>query len=126
MPEPPTTASTSQSIATSAEDGEGRPAETQSEENDTQTDAIEHERQDSSNYLLSSTGSVGQVQQQKVGEAAEQAQNATEQASEEAQGAARGTAEQAHQAAGEATEQAQSIGGPESQYGVGEDEYLGW
>jgi curved DNA-binding protein CbpA len=48
---PPTTAFTSQSIATSAEDGEGRRAETQAEENDTHPDAIDHEQQDSSSYL---------------------------------------------------------------------------
>jgi curved DNA-binding protein CbpA len=51
VPEPPTTASRSQSIATSAEDGEGRRAETQAEENDTHPDAIDHEQQDSSSYL---------------------------------------------------------------------------
>ena len=51
VPEPPTTASTSQSIATSAEDGEGRRAETQAEENDTHPGAIDHEQQDSSSYL---------------------------------------------------------------------------
>jgi curved DNA-binding protein CbpA len=48
---PPTTAFTSQSIATSAEDGEGRRAETQAEENDTHPDAIDYEQQDSSSYL---------------------------------------------------------------------------
>jgi curved DNA-binding protein CbpA len=51
VPEPPTTASTSQSIATSAEAGEGRRAETRAEENVTHPDAIDHEQQDSSFYL---------------------------------------------------------------------------
>jgi curved DNA-binding protein CbpA len=51
VPGPPATASRSQSIATSAEDGEGRRAETQAEENDTHPDAIDHEQQDSSSYL---------------------------------------------------------------------------
>jgi curved DNA-binding protein CbpA len=51
VPELPTTASASQSIATSAEDGEGRRAETQAEENDTHPDAIDYEQQDSSSYL---------------------------------------------------------------------------
>jgi curved DNA-binding protein CbpA len=50
-PQPPTTASRSHSIATSDEDGEGRPAETQAEENDTHPYAIDHEQQDSSAYL---------------------------------------------------------------------------
>jgi curved DNA-binding protein CbpA len=49
--EPLTTASTSQSIATSAEVGAGRRAETQAKENDTHPDAIDHEQQDSSSYL---------------------------------------------------------------------------
>jgi curved DNA-binding protein CbpA len=50
--EPPTTASTSlQSIPSSAEDGEGRRAERQAEENDTDPDAIDYEQQDSSSYL---------------------------------------------------------------------------
>ena len=51
VPGPPATASGSQSIATSAEDGEGRRAETQAEENDTHPDASDHEQQDSSSYL---------------------------------------------------------------------------
>ena len=51
VPELPTTASASQSIATSAEDGEGRRAETQAEENDTYPDAIDYEQHDSSSYL---------------------------------------------------------------------------
>jgi curved DNA-binding protein CbpA len=51
VPGPPATASRSQSIATSAEDGEGRRAETQAEENYTHLDAIDHEQQDSSSYL---------------------------------------------------------------------------
>jgi curved DNA-binding protein CbpA len=49
--EPLTTASTSQSNATSAEVGAGRRAETQAKENDTHPDAIDHEQQDSSSYL---------------------------------------------------------------------------
>ena len=49
--EPLTSASRSQSIATSAEDGEGRRAETQAEENYTHPDAMDHEQQDSSSYL---------------------------------------------------------------------------
>jgi curved DNA-binding protein CbpA len=49
--EPLTTASASQSIATSAEVGAGRRAETQAKENDTHPDAIDHEQQDSSSYL---------------------------------------------------------------------------
>jgi curved DNA-binding protein CbpA len=51
VPEPPTTAFKSQRIATSAEDGESRRAETQAEENDAHPDAIDHEQQDSSSYL---------------------------------------------------------------------------
>jgi hypothetical protein len=73
----PTTAPTSQSIATSAEDGQGRRAETQSEENNTRPAPIDHEQQNSSSYLggiepvatedlspylLSSTASIEQVQ----------------------------------------------------------------
>jgi curved DNA-binding protein CbpA len=50
VPGPPATAYRSQSIATSAEDGEGRRAERQAEE-DTHPDAIDHEQQDSSSYL---------------------------------------------------------------------------
>jgi curved DNA-binding protein CbpA len=49
--EPRITASTLQSIATSAEVGAGRRAETQAKENDTHSDAIHHEQQDSSSYL---------------------------------------------------------------------------
>jgi hypothetical protein len=49
--EPPPTAPTSQSFATSAEEGEGGRAETQSEENDAQPDATDHEQQDSSSDL---------------------------------------------------------------------------
>ena len=49
--EPRITASTAQSIATSAEVGAGRRAETQAKENDTHPDAIDHEQQDSSSYL---------------------------------------------------------------------------
>jgi curved DNA-binding protein CbpA len=49
--EPRITASTLQSIATSAEVGAGRRAETQAKENDTHPDAIDHEQQDSSSYL---------------------------------------------------------------------------
>jgi curved DNA-binding protein CbpA len=51
VPEPPTTAFKSQPIATSAEDGESRRAETQAEENDAHPDAIDHEQQDSPSYL---------------------------------------------------------------------------
>jgi curved DNA-binding protein CbpA len=51
VPGPPATAYRSQSIATSAEDGEGRRAERQAEENDTHPNAIDHEQQDSSSYL---------------------------------------------------------------------------
>jgi len=49
--EPLTTASTSQSIAASAEVGAGRRAATQAKENDTHPDAIDHKQQDSSSYL---------------------------------------------------------------------------
>jgi len=51
VPEPPTTAFKSQRIATSAEDGESRRAETQAEEKDAHPDAIDHEQQDSPSYL---------------------------------------------------------------------------
>jgi curved DNA-binding protein CbpA len=49
--EPLTTASTSQSIATSAEVGAGRRAEKQAKENDSHPNAIDHEQQDSSSCL---------------------------------------------------------------------------
>jgi curved DNA-binding protein CbpA len=53
VPKPPTTASTLQSIATSAEVGAGRRVGMQAKEkeNDTHPDAIDHEQQDSSSYL---------------------------------------------------------------------------
>jgi hypothetical protein len=79
---PPTTAPASQSVATWAEDGEGRRAEARSEENDTRPAPIDHEQQDNhpylrgtepastedlSPYLLSSAASMGQVQNARSG-----------------------------------------------------------
>jgi hypothetical protein len=49
--EPPPTAPTSRSFATSNEDGEGGQAETQSKEDDAQADATENDQHDSSSDL---------------------------------------------------------------------------
>ena len=144
VPEPPTTASTSQSIATSAEDGEGRRAEAQSEDNGAQTDDIDQEQQDSSTYLRGtypvaqkemedSANEAAQQAQERMGETADQAQGAAgqatsqvqetvEQATEVAQYGNLVAAEQAQEAAGEAAEQAQGLGDSRTPSRVVEDE----